>query len=129
MRSGLSRARGTGPVLSELDLMPNELAAIKRQGVIRGETRRGRTFFKLRFRLHGKVHVRYLGRDPDVVSRARLELAELQAARRVDLALRRLGCEVGPLLRAAKKKLVPLLEEASFEFHGMAVRKRKRSTQ
>ncbi len=90
-----------------------------------GEDRgRGCFYYKLRFRCRGQQHVRYLGSDAAVADRVRAELAKLQAAARLDRELGRLARGAKRILRNAKSRLEPLVQDAGYGFHGLSVRRR-----
>lgn len=110
-------------ILSSIGLNAEEFAALRRQGFVSQENRRGRAYYRLRFRMpSGKQCMRYLGHDPAVAKQAEEELAQLQADRRVDLELGKLIRQAGQKLRATKVKLTPQLEQAGYHFHGLAIR-------
>ena len=67
------------PHINKLDLTAEEMAALRRQGFVCRERRRGRVFFKLRFRMPtGMQCVCYLGADPAVAEEVQTELLEMQ---------------------------------------------------
>ncbi|MCY2994862.1 MAG: hypothetical protein NTY19_44425 [Planctomycetota bacterium] len=112
--------------IEELDLTTEELGALRRQGFVAREERRGREVFKLRFRMpSGKQCVRYLGTDPALAEELQAELGEMQAARRLDRELGRLMKEIGELLQSSKEQLAPLLAEAGYHFHGLSIRRKQ----
>ncbi len=114
-------------LLARLALTPAELAAIRRQGFVGCERRRGRVIFKLRFRMppEGKQCVRYLGRDPAMAEALRQELAQIQMIRRLDRELRKLNRQIGRKLRSGKERVAGQLEQAGFHFHGSAIRRKR----
>lgn len=112
------------PGLKELELAGDELRALETQGFVSAEKRRGRMYYKLRFRVDGKQRVRYLG-GIQAAQAVEAELKVLQRsvrARRQLAVLRRAATQQ---LRAAKQALQPFLDACGFHFHGQAVRKRR----
>src|SRR5258708_2065497 len=96
--------------LADVRLTEQERASLARQGFVATELRgQGRPCFKLRFRSAGRQRVRYLGKDPQTARAIARELVGLQAARRVQLRLRRLSHQARLRLRQAKQALQPLL--------------------
>jgi hypothetical protein len=113
-----------GLVLQRLGLTVEERAALARQGFLATERRGGMNpIYKLRFRLHGRQVVKYVGTNPDVAKAIRGAVAALQQDRRQARRLRRLAEEAQRTLRRAKRELGPLLEAAGLRFHGYAVRR------
>jgi hypothetical protein len=113
-------------VLASLGLTNDQIAALTKQGSICADVRSdGQVYYKLRFRLDGRQHVRYLGNVSEFVERVRAELGRLQHRARLRQQLGQLTRAAGRNLRAAKSRLEPLLGDAGFAFHGMAVRKRR----
>jgi hypothetical protein len=112
--------------IETLDLTTEEMAALRRQGFVSQEHRRGRVFFKLRFRLSpGRQCVRYLGSDPAVAEEVRKELLEMQMARSMNRELSKLAKEAGQKLQSSKETLAPALAEAGYHFHGLSVRRKR----
>src|SRR3954469_8917363 len=78
-------SRSAFPLLNRLELSDEEFRALARQGSIRSEKRGSKTIVRLRYRLDGRQHVRYVSPHDPVALEA--ELATLQrrvrAARRV----------------------------------------------
>ena len=114
-------------LLAGRGLTAAELAALRRQGFISRERRRGQVVFKLRFRMppEGKQCVRYLGCDPVVAEAMRQELAEIQRIRRLDRDLGELNRQIGRKLRSGKERIVAQLEQAGYRFHGSTIRRRR----
>jgi hypothetical protein len=112
------------PLLSELGLSAEEIAALRRQGFVSREQRRGRTLFKLRYRMppDGKQCVRYLGSDPSVAQAVRLELAQMQRVRKLDLELGKLRRRIPAGLRRRWKSAAPRLKPLGYHFHGFMIR-------
>jgi hypothetical protein len=104
-----------------------EMAAVRRQGFISRERRRGQIVFKLRFRMppEGKQCVRYLGNDPFVAEAMRHELVEIQRIRRLDRELAKLNRQIGRKVRSGKEKIVSKLEQAGYHFHGSVIRRKR----
>src|SRR5208283_858688 len=86
-------------IVTRLGLTAEELAALKAQGFVSCESRRGQVFFKLRFRINGKQRVCYLGKDLAVVEQVQEWLAEVQAVRKTEIEGGRLVREAGQKLR------------------------------
>lgn len=111
------------PHINKLDLTAEELAALRRQGFVSRERRRGRTLYKLRFRLStAEQRVRYLGTDPAAAAEIEEELYEIQRGTRLKRELHKCAKETGRRLRSSKAKLAPVLAEAGYHFHGLSVR-------
>jgi hypothetical protein len=114
------------PPVTPFPLSTEELNALGRQGFVSREDRGGgRVTYKLRFRLGGRQHVRYLGADGELVEQVRELLLRLQRATRQARELRDMRRQARRGLRAAKARLAPLLGERGYHFHGLAVRKRR----
>ncbi len=114
------------PHINKLDLTAEEMAALRRQGFVSRERRRGRVFFKLRFRMPtGMQCVRYLGADPAVAEEVQTELLEVQRARHLHLQLGKLAKEAGQRLKSGKAAIAPMLAEAGYHFHGLSVRQKR----
>ena len=69
-------AREAFPLLNRLAMSDEELRAVSRQGFLRSETRGKKTIFRLRYRLHGRQHVRYV--SPGDAAALEAELGLLQ---------------------------------------------------
>jgi hypothetical protein len=112
------------PLLSRLGLSVEEIAALRRQGFVSREQRRGRTLFKLRFRMppDGRQHVRYLGVNPAVAEAVRRELAQMQRVRRLDLELGKLRRKIAEELRDRWKSAAPQFKRMGYQFHGRTIR-------
>jgi len=118
------------PALASLGLTADELGALRRQGFVCREDRgRGRVYAKLRYRIHGRQHVRYLGKDEAFIHQVEQELAQLQAVIQLDRALGKLAREASRVLRSVKPKVESLLNENGYGFHGLAVRKPRANSQ
>lgn len=123
MPEDLQRQARPFPALSSLALNREHLAALAEQGSLRAEEyAHGRRYFKLRFRLGSKQHVRYVGNDPVFVEQIERELAELQTAAKAARQLRRLTRAAKSCLRTTKRCLAPLLPLAGCRFHGREIR-------
>ena len=109
--------------LAGLNLDDEEFAALKRQGFVSRETRRGISVFKLRFRVNGRQRVKYVTTDPVVAAALERQLRQLQRAKDNDITLRSLNREARQLLRQCKNRLSPLVEQAGLGFHGRALRR------
>jgi hypothetical protein len=113
--------------LGDLELSSAEINALRRQGFVSPERRRGRLIYKLRFRAPGgkRQQVRYLTNNPAVAEAVRQELAELQRVRKLDRQLGSLAREIGRKLGQVKEKLQLPLAPAGYHFHGRAIRRRR----
>ena len=107
----------------DLSLSAEETAAVRRQGFVSREIRKGRiTVFKLRFRVNGQQRVKFVSTDPVVAAALEGELGLLRRSKDKDLALRSLNREASQLLRQCKSRLAPLVGQAGLRFHGLALR-------
>jgi len=128
MRSIIESRRRPAPIrrLADLNLAPEELRELTRQGFIAREYRGDSgPFFKIRFRVRGRQIVRYLGSDVHTAAAVARELRALQAGRRLARFLGRLRAQARRLLRRAKRRLEPLLRARGFYLHGHTVRRRR----
>lgn len=111
-------------VLRLLSIGPAEQHALKQQGFVAAEYRKGRgPYFKLRYRVNGRQRVVYLGTDARLADEIRRELAQLQADRR---GYRKLAClteEAYDVLRNSKQRLEVELSRLGLKFHGHAIRR------
>jgi hypothetical protein len=108
------------PLLNRLALSDEELNALTRQGFIRSERRGRRTVFRLRYRVDGRQHVRYI--SPRDVEALEAELATLQRRVRARRHLRSIAVLARQALRDRKMTLAPLLEARGLHFHGHQIR-------
>jgi hypothetical protein len=109
------------PLLNRLALSDEELAALTRQGFIRGEKRGTKRVFRLRFRVHGRQRVRYVSpRDADALE---AELASWQRQVRARRRLSVLATVARRLLRHRRSTLAPLLAASGYHFHGHQIRR------
>ena len=113
----------TEGLLALLKLQVGDRDELRRQGFVSREVRKEASYFKLRFRRHGRQVVIGLGHDPQLAERIGRELAELQANRRLEREQTRLICAARDLLRRAKRALEPALRDAGFGFHGYEIRR------
>jgi hypothetical protein len=109
------------PLLSRLRLSDEELTTLRQRGSVRSQTRGKRKVFRLRFRVLGRQHVRYVSRQDAAALEA--ELKTLQKKVRVRRSLNRVASVAREMLRQRKRALTPLLEERSYHFHGHQVRR------
>ena len=110
--------------LADLQLTEDDFRALRRRGAICSESRRGATYFKLRFRNdNGQQRVRYLGSDPEVAEGIRRELESLRQHRSQLANLRKLICHARAELRRTKMESQPALESVGFHYHGLAIRR------
>src|SRR4051812_22493167 len=114
------------PALASLRLGDEDLRILTQQGFLSREIRRGQAFFKLRFRRGGgKQCVKYVGGGQ--VTAVRAELNKLQADARLKRKLAAVTRDAQQTLRQIKRNLQPVLESHGFAFHGLAIRRRRRS--
>ena len=112
--------------LSGLALSAQDYRALRLRGTVSPESRRGKTYFKLRFRTEeGRQRVRYLGSDPVVAEVIRRELQHLQQNRRHCMELRKHVAEARRLLRQVKYRLEDLIVVHGCHFHGFDIRRHR----
>jgi len=112
------------PALTSLALGRDELAALAKQGSLHAEnSSQGKRYFRLRFRMGAKQHVRYVGNHPEFVDRVRRELRQLQARAKSRRQLRRLVRQARECLRRTKHQVTPWLPLAGLFFHGREIRR------
>jgi hypothetical protein len=123
-----TRREAAQSYLASLGLCAADVAAVARQGFINRELRSEHSVvYKLRYRRDGRQRVRYLGANAEAAERARQAIAELQAERRIELAIGRLHREAAQLLREGKQRLAGPLAAAGFGFHGLTIRRPRSS--
>jgi hypothetical protein len=106
-----------------LNLRPEDLNELRRQGFVAKEVRAGKSYFRLQFRRHGRQVVIGLGKDPELAERVGRELAQLQAERLADRKQKRLIRAAHDLLRRSKHELESALHCAGYAFYGYEIRK------
>jgi hypothetical protein len=126
-------AQSTGPerpalsleaIIMKLNLTPDELTALSRQGVITSQLRgRGNRVYKLRFRHLGRQQVRYLGSDVSWVAEVRAALLHWQTPRQLKRRLASRVKQTRDLLRSIRPRLGPLVAQAGLQFHGRTLRR------
>jgi hypothetical protein len=109
------------PLLRRLGLSDQELDALRRQGFISREMRGRKTVYRLRYRVDGRVRVRYV--RPEDAESVEAELALWQRRMRSRRRLRWLAVAARRELRQQKILRTPLLAERGYHFHGYAVRR------
>ena len=114
------------PVLRQLQLPEQALAALRTQGFVSAELHGQKWIYKLRFRLEGRQHVRFLGDDEQRVRAVQEELGVLQRERRNKRRFADLRRRTRRILSESKSALKGLLEQHGFHYHGQAIRKRRR---
>lgn len=112
--------------LEVLGLSAEDVGALKQQGSIAKEKRGNRTVYKLRWRVGEKQRIKYLGTDTARVGWIEEQLRQHQRICRLKKQLRDLGREGMAILREAKIRLQPLLEERGLAFHGLEIRRHRR---
>ena len=113
------------PQLSRLQLSPDDLASLGRQGSVCRETRGpgGIRFFKLRFRVAGRQRVKYLGSDPTVADQVAQELELLQREVRLRRQLARALKNARQAERDVRRSAAGVLATLGYRFHGRELRK------
>ena len=114
------------PALRRLQLPDQALAALRTQGFVPPEPHGRKRIYKLRFRLDGRQHVRFLGDDEELARTVQEELRVLQRETRNQRQFADLRRRTRRILRQSKSALEGLLEEHGFHYHGQAIRKRRR---
>lgn len=109
------------PALAALGFVGEDLALLARQGFLCLETRRTKSYTKLRFRRDGQQHVKYVATANRAAVQCELEILQLTIRTRRDLA--QLIRSARTILRNAKSALQPLIEQRGYQFHGQAVRR------
>ena len=117
---------GASSALAQLRLSRSQLEALKTQGFVHEERRaNGNSYSKLHFRFEGKQVVRCLGTDSLRTEEVRKALAQHQVAHRNLQRLRRETREANRMVREAKEKLAPHVEELGYKFHGFDLRRQR----
>lgn len=117
---------GERGILALLPIPSAEQDALKQQGFVAAEYRKGRgPYFKLRYRFRGHQRVMYLGTDEQLANQVSQELGQMQADRRRDRKLARLTTEARVVLRESKRRLQVELDRHGLTFHGHAIRRSK----
>jgi len=80
-------------------------------------------YWRLRFRFDGRARAVYLGRDEVLVEHIRRELKELQQEHQENRQIAKLTAQGNKALRAAKRRLEPVLQQLGFHYHGETMRK------
>ena len=112
------------PAIAKLGITEEELNALTFQGFVCQDRRGDKIYYKLRFRLGGNQHVRYIG-NLDIARAVEAELLVLQQDVKHRQQLTALARAGSHQLRHAKQVLQPLLEIQGFHFHGQSIRKRR----
>ena len=115
------------PGLASLGLSWQAWDALAKQGSLCAESSANEHVFKLRFRMDGRQHSRCVGKEEGFIQQIRRELTQLQADARRQKQLRRLVREAKQCIRKTKHQLAPLLSATGHAFHGMAIRRQRRS--
>ena len=106
-----------------LNLRSQDFDELRRQGFVSREVRQGHSYFKLRFRRHGRQVAIGLGQDRQLAESIGRELAHLQASRRLEREQARLIRATHGLLRRAKRELEPVFRDAGYGFYGYEIRR------
>ena len=110
-------------VLRGLGLSPLHLAALRTQGFVSWEQRGvGRPIAKLRYRVQGQQHVRYLGTDASRARTIEHALRQWQAPQRAGRLLQQAIRQAATALRNSKAQLIKELHGTPHYFHGYALR-------
>jgi hypothetical protein len=113
------------PLLSRLELNDEEVRALTKQGFLRCEARGTKTIYRLRYRVGGRQHARYV--SPRDAAALETELEILQRSVRSRRRLAHLARLARQLLRQRKLTLGPLLEARGYHFHGEEIRQRRKA--
>lgn len=119
--------------LSELNLAPDDLACLLRQGFVSSEfrSRRGKTFgpyYKLRWRSEGRQRVKYLGRDFEKAAKVSSLLQRRRSLRRGQTKLGKNLHAALQALRDARNQLEIALAARGIRLHGYTPRRRAVTT-
>jgi hypothetical protein len=109
------------PLLNRLPLSDEEFHALGRQGFIRSERRGSKSIVRMRFRVAGRQHVRYI--SPRDAAALEAELRALQRHVRARRRLARLAVLARQALGYRRSTLAPLLEARGYHFHGHQIRR------
>src|SRR3954462_11281945 len=112
------------PILYRFALSAEEIGALTRQGAIRSEKRGGKTIFRLRYRVDGRQHVRYI--SPNNAAALEAELRLLQKRVRACRYLNSLAALARQALRDRRLTLTPILQARGCHFHGHQIRRRRK---
>ena len=112
-------------VLERLDLSPEQMQALRRQGFVSEESRHGRTIFKLRFRMARRQFVKHLGTDVLFAQAVREQLRAFQMERTSLRELNEVARKARAVIRDFNRRLQPYLEAAGMCFHGHAIRRKR----
>lgn len=113
--------------LAELvSLSTDELQELRTQGFVCREQRGGCVVYKLRFRLHERQRVRYLGTNEAFSQLVAAALADHQCGRRHELKLKRIVRAALRCVRDTKQQLAPVIPPSEMYFHGSIIRFRRR---
>jgi hypothetical protein len=82
-------------------------------------------YWRLRFRFGGRARTIYLGRDAQFVAAVRRELNELQRERNQARRITQVASDAKKMLRAAKRRLEPVLQQLGVHYHGDVMRKNR----
>jgi len=111
----------TFPLLNRLALSDEELGVLTQKGLIRSERRGGKTIFRLRYRVRGRQHARYV--SPRDAAALEAELGLLQRQVRAHRRLTGLAALARQVLRHRRSTLAPLLAARGYHFHGHQIRR------
>jgi len=111
--------------LDKLRLTANERKALETQGFVSQECRGLRRYYKLRFRLMGRQHVRYIGADFERARQIECELRQLRQQRERFQEIVKIVREGRALLRQTKKEVAAALEGSDLYFHGQEIRRKR----
>ena len=111
------------PTLHRLGLQRAELEVLRRQGGLVCDDRGSCGYWRLRFRFAGRTRAVYLGRQLRLVAEVRGELELLRRERRARRELEEITAAGKRTLRAAKRRLEPVLQQLGLHYHGDALRK------
>ena len=127
IRSIENHRRAEYPAIAALRIADEDWAALSEQGFVCGEHRGDRKYYKLRFRRDRKQVVRYVG-DADRAAAVERELSELQHEATVMRELKARMRIASSILRVTKRLMTPILEANGLAFHGLAIRRSRKSS-
>jgi hypothetical protein len=117
-------------ILMSLGLSLAEVDCLKDQGVVTAEYRDYQgthlgPYHKLRWRMHGRQRVKYLGQDLAKAERVSIALAQLRQQKVLDRQLAKMMSEARKGLRKAKKELAAAMTARGRYYHGYTSRKQR----
>jgi hypothetical protein len=100
--------------------------ALRHQGYLtQHDPGHGSGYWRLRFRLDGRLRAIYVGQDAELLDCVRKELRLLREGRHTLQRLVQFEKQARRVLRDAKKRLSEPLQQLGMYYHGDAIRKRR----